>query len=404
MGKAVERKVSINSSKNINMDIRDGHANENSEADLLYSYAENLLSFGVYQYNIVSGHIQWSDGVYNILGQTKKNEPLSYQSFTSIISGKQDDQERNLKGNISSSLEYKEEFKVAFDWNTSKAIQLSGKREYDENGNVCKDTGIIRDITKEKENEVVTGNAMNELLRSNTELESFAYIASHDLQEPVRKIRTFADRLKLKLADTLGEEERMYMDRIIASTGNMRLLIDDLLDYSRTTKNNEPFEMVNLNFVLQQVKSDLELLIDETKTIIYNDKLPDVFASFSQMKQLFSNILGNSIKFRKNNNTVYVRITSSVLSEQEKEKYKLNTGIRYYKIDIEDNGIGFEQEYAQLVFQAFQRLNGKSEYPGSGIGLAICKKITEHHHGVIFAESLPGKGTHIFVILPGQNF
>ena len=185
-----------------------------------------------------------------------------------------------------------------------------------------------------------------------------------------------------------------------ASADNMRKLINDLLDFSRISKKDQLYEQVNLNVILQQVKNDLELIIEETGTVISSDSLPTVEAIPSQMKQLFSNIIGNAIKFRKPAISPLITIETNILIEKEKQRLELVNNKNYYQIAISDNGIGFEEEYNSRIFQVFQRLHGKSEYPGSGIGLAICKKILEHHHGAIYAKSTPDLGAGFFLILP----
>jgi signal transduction histidine kinase len=186
----------------------------------------------------------------------------------------------------------------------------------------------------------------------------------------------------------------------MASAENMRVLINDLLEFSRITKSTQPITEVNLNFILQQVKNELELIIDESGTQIQNTDLPMVHASVQQLKQLFANLISNSIKFRKAYIHPIILIEAIRLNPKEKLMYNLIPDADYIKIVFTDNGIGFDNTYSERIFQIFQRLHGKSEYPGSGIGLAICKKIVEHHKGAIFAENIPGCGARFSVILP----
>jgi signal transduction histidine kinase len=180
----------------------------------------------------------------------------------------------------------------------------------------------------------------------------------------------------------------------------MRLLIDNLLEFSRTSRNNHSFEKVDLNVVLKQVISDLELKIEETNTVIEISSMPLIMAIHSQMTQLFTNILANAIKFRKQTEDSSINVRCEKVSDDEKSANFLIQEKEYYKISISDSGIGFEQEYALRIFQIFQRLHGKAEYPGSGIGLAICKKIVDNHNGIIYAESVPGRGSTFSFILP----
>jgi light-regulated signal transduction histidine kinase (bacteriophytochrome) len=254
-------------------------------------------------------------------------------------------------------------------------------------------------LEKEKFQKILE-NKVRELDRSNKELEEFAYIASHDLQEPLRKITSFSERLKEKLPSNLEPDVQLYLNRMLAATDNMRTLIDNLLEFSRTSRISEPFVKTDLNNIISEVRADLELKIEETFTVIKSETLPVVDAIPMQMRQLFTNLFTNAIKFKGEDSTPVIDIKCAVLSEEEKESYHLRQNGTYYKITVKDYGIGFDQEFSLKIFQIFQRLHGKAEYPGSGIGLAICKKIVENHSGRIFAESEPGKGAEFITILP----
>lgn len=243
-------------------------------------------------------------------------------------------------------------------------------------------------------------NKVKELDRTNKELEEFAYIASHDLQEPLRKITSFSERLKEKLPPNLEPDVQLYLNRMLAATDNMRTLIDNLLEFSRTSRISEPFVKTDLNNIISEVRADLELKIEESKTKITSDVLPTIDAIPMQMRQLFTNLFTNAIKFRSPGDVPKIAITSQLVSEEEKESRQLRTNSQYYRIVVKDFGIGFDPEYSLKIFQIFQRLHGKAEYPGSGIGLAICKKIVENHTGIIFAESEPGNGAEFIILLP----
>jgi len=254
-------------------------------------------------------------------------------------------------------------------------------------------------LEKEKFQKILE-NKVKELDRSNKELEEFAYIASHDLQEPLRKITSFSERLKEKLPANLEPEVQVYLNRMLAATDNMRTLIDNLLEFSRTSRISEPFVKTDLNNIISEVRADLELKIEETSTNIKTDILPIVDAIPMQMRQLFTNLFTNAIKFKGEASTPEIEIKSSVLSDEDKEANHLRQNTNYYRIIVKDHGIGFDQEFSMKIFQIFQRLHGKAEYPGSGIGLAICKKIVENHAGRIFAQSEPEKGAEFFILLP----
>jgi light-regulated signal transduction histidine kinase (bacteriophytochrome) len=185
-----------------------------------------------------------------------------------------------------------------------------------------------------------------------------------------------------------------------AATDNMRILIDNLLEFSKISRSNEAFVLSDLNVVMEEAKGELELKIEETGAEIMQDDLPFIVCNPLQIRQLFVNLLSNSLKFRKKDRKTIIRIGSRPATVEEKAAEKLPVDQVYYWITIADNGIGFEKEYAERIFLIFQRLHGKSEYPGSGIGLAICKKIADQHHGVIRAEGRPGDGAVFIVILP----
>jgi light-regulated signal transduction histidine kinase (bacteriophytochrome) len=281
-----------------------------------------------------------------------------------------------------------------------KQLETYGKIIRNNSGDAEKIIGTTRDVTRLREYERSLEENIKELHRSNTELEEFAYVASHDLQEPLRKLTTFSERLQLKFTDKLGPDGILYLERIMAATENMRILIDNLLEFSRTARSGKYFTQANLTELLNEVKSNLELKIEETGTVIFDKPLPTMEVISSQIKQLFDNLLSNSIKFRKEDETPVIHIKYHKLDVQDKNKYNLRPDKNYINITVEDNGIGFEKEYSEKIFQIFQRLHGKSQYPGSGIGLAICKKIVENHNGVIFGEGEIGKGSVFTVILP----
>lgn len=269
--------------------------------------------------------------------------------------------------------------------------------DYNSTGTEGKNEPNLSDYKKIQK---ILENKVRELDRSNKELEEFAYIASHDLQEPLRKITSFSERLKEKLPKDLEPDVQLYLNRMLAATDNMRRLIDNLLEFSRTSRTSEPFVKTDLNEIIAQVKADLELKVEETNTEIVAGKLPVIDAIPIQMRQLFTNLFSNSIKFRQPDTQPYVEVSCRLLDENEKDEYHIRGNGNIFQISVADQGIGFEQEYSLKIFQIFQRLHGKAEYPGSGIGLAICKKIVENHKGQIFARSEPGKGAEFVIIIP----
>jgi light-regulated signal transduction histidine kinase (bacteriophytochrome) len=223
------------------------------------------------------------------------------------------------------------------------------------------------------------------------------------MQEPLRKISTFGQRLQNQCGDVLGEDGKLYLSRMLNASENMRNLIDNLLEFSKVSRSKQPFEKVDLSATVKNVLEDLDMRIEESGANISVASLPSIQAIPSQMRQLFFNLLHNAIKFRKKETALVVTIKPRKLSNPEIKKYQLLPSHEYSLITVSDNGIGFDQQYAERIFQLFQRLEGKSEYPGTGIGLSICRKIVSNHKGLIFAESNPAEGTVFSIILPKEQ-
>ncbi|MDQ3108623.1 MAG: PAS domain S-box protein [Bacteroidota bacterium] len=238
------------------------------------------------------------------------------------------------------------------------------------------------------------------LQTSNAELEQFAYIASHDLQEPLRKISTFTQMLEKKLGNNLDEIEKNYLKKINNSSARMTTLIRDVLAYSELSKQNDGFKEVPLDKIAADCITDFELLIEEKGATVQVRNLPVIEAIPLQMSQLFSNIIGNALKFARKNVKPVLSISAATLTEEEKKNAALDQSADYIKIQFSDNGIGFKQEYSEQIFNIFQRLHLKSEYEGTGIGLAICKKIVVNHRGELNAEGSSENGAVFNVILP----
>jgi two-component system CheB/CheR fusion protein len=241
-----------------------------------------------------------------------------------------------------------------------------------------------------------------ELQRSNGELQQFAYVASHDLQEPLRKIMTFADRIE-RFKENLPEAGALYLSKIVDSSQRMTRLIDDLLNLSRLSKTDDKFQKVNLNDVLNNVLVDFELAIQQKKAEVVIENLPIINAIGLQMEQLFHNLLSNAFKFSKEDAPCVIKVSCRYLTSSEvAQSTELSNKLKYAEIKVEDNGIGFSEEFAERIFVIFQRLNEKAVYPGTGIGLAICKKIVSNHGGQISASSTEGEGAVFKIILPAE--
>jgi signal transduction histidine kinase len=242
----------------------------------------------------------------------------------------------------------------------------------------------------------------DDLMRSNRDLQDFANIASHDLQEPLRKIQTFSELLQDRYQSGFDERGQGYIRRINDSAERMQVLILDLLIYSRVTSRGQPFERVDLNDVVRSVLNDLEVRIEETQAHIDRTHLPIIDADATQMRQLVQNLLSNALKFIKPDEPPRIKISARVYDEPHALR-KSDQTVQCCELRVTDNGIGFEEKYLDRIFQPFQRLHARSEFQGTGMGLAICRKIAERHGGSITAESRPGQGTTFIVRLPTRQ-
>ena len=237
----------------------------------------------------------------------------------------------------------------------------------------------------------------DELSRSNRELEEFAFVASHDLQEPLRKIQAFSDRLESMFKDELGEKGTDYIARMKNAAQRMSNLINDLLEFSRVTTRGIDFTDTNLNSILNDILSDLEIAINESNAQVITVDMPIIQADPSQMHQLFLNLISNAVKFRAPNVNPVIDIGFERINEFSEEH---NSKVSWHVITVKDNGIGFSAEYADKIFVPFQRLHGRSQYKGTGIGLSVCRRIVERHGGTITAISTPNEGATFIIKLP----
>jgi len=252
---------------------------------------------------------------------------------------------------------------------------------------------VLTNITEQKQTELALEIYNRKLEASNRELEEFAYVASHDLQEPLRKIVAFGDRLRSKYSAVLDDVGQDYLVRMQNAATRLQHLISDLLNLSRVATRTQPFEAVDLNLVVTDVLKDLETSIEQQRGAVEVEPLPTVAADPLQMRLLFQNLIGNALKFRKLDCTPVVRISSQLKTVE-------SVSGKMYSIFVADNGIGFEEKYLDRIFQPFQRLHGAHLYEGTGMGLAICRRIVERHGGMINAQSQLGVGATFIISLP----
>jgi signal transduction histidine kinase len=260
------------------------------------------------------------------------------------------------------------------------------------------------DITKQKNLQLDLLQKVEELERSNKNLEEFAYAASHDLKEPIRKVYFFTDRLKQQLSESLTPEQSHLFSRVELAAQRMNTLIDDLLTFSYVSKGVEATENVDLNVELQQIQEDLELEIEWKGATMILEDLPVVKGHKRQLQQLFCNLITNALKYSMQGVTPQIHINAKrVKGYEASPRLKSDEGVKsYHLIEVKDNGIGFAQEDAERIFNVFTRLHGNNEYRGTGVGLSIARKVAQNHRGYIWAESTPGEGATFKVLLPAD--
>lgn len=369
--------------------------------------AVNAAELGTWDLDVASGKIVTSDRHKKIMGLEKEGE-WTHEDFMALIH-KEDAAmvDEVYKRALESGTMFFEARIVRGD-QSIRWIRVNGVTLYS-NGQASRMIGTTLDITSQREIsehlEQKVARRTRELTRlnrllekSNHDLEQFAYIASHDLQEPLRKIQTFAT-----LAENVDNEvgRKRYLTKVREEAQGMSALVRDVLTFSRLSAIPE-FSKVDLNEVVEDVKSELALLISETGATITCTDLPEVMGIQRQLGQLLSNLISNSLKFARQRPEV--TITCRVLPREEVDKlHTLQPGREYVQLMVKDNGIGFEQRYADQIFNIFQRLNSREAYPGNGVGLALCKKIAENHNGAISAKSTPGEGTVIYITLPAKK-
>lgn len=377
-----------------------------SERQEQLNEAQALTQIGNWSWNIGSDTIEWSDQLYRIYGLEPQSEQITMERFLSLIHP--EDREKRLE-EIRISLEtlVAKDYLMRIVTPGGELKVLKGRGDIvARNGMAIKLLGTCQDITEEyelqKENERYARQLELknlELEHSNKELEAFNYAASHDLQEPLRKIQTFVGRIN----DTgfeLPEQISDYFTRIERAAARMQRLIEDLLAFSQGTGKSMPVHPVDLNQVLQEVLNSLAIRIEEKKAEIICGQLPVLNAIPFQITQLFSNLIGNSLKYAKAGIPPRITVSSETVRSSGTLRDTFGVGKKLVKLSFSDEGIGFNQEYSERIFELFARLHGRDAYWGTGIGLAICKKIVQNHDGQIVAEGKEGFGAAFHIYLP----
>ena len=374
----------------------------------LFKEAEELINYGSFDWDVENDSIIWSDGLKRLFAGndiSKLPKTLNYDFFASRVH-KDDVNKINeiVQKAIKNKKPYSFEHRLINLDGIERTVHTQGWVATNEKNKLIKFIGNTVDVTEMKVYEQDLKHKIEELNRSNQDLEQFAYIASHDLQEPLRKIMAFGERLNSKYGDELGTDGQFYLSRMLDAANRMKVLMENLLSYSRVSTKAEPFELVDLGLTIESILSDLEMKIQDVDAEITMSPMPTFSALPTQMQQLFQNLISNALKFVRPNVKATISIESSEATIKEISllgvPFKNN---RYYKITVRDNGIGFDNEYAEKIFLIFQRLHGRSEFEGTGLGLAICKKIVDNHQGFITAESELNKGSVFTVYLPDSE-
>jgi len=371
--------------------------------------AQRLAHIGSWQWDIAGNRISWSDELFRIYGVNPGEFEANYENYLQRI---HPDERDFVHKTVQEAYAHQQPFdyyhRIIRPDGKQRIIHGRGEVFTNDKKEAIAMAGTAQDVTEIKQAEEEIKQMANELMRynkeleqSNKELESFTFVASHDLQEPLRKIRTFLTLIAERELTNLSDASRDYLKRTIRSSEQMQQLIIDLLAYSSTTGSEEHFKKTDLNDILRQVRNELKETIEAKNASIQIDNLPSLNIIPFQIQQLFTNLLSNSLKFSRPGVQPHIVIKYEIVDGTAIETIKVNRGKKYSSFTITDNGIGFEKKYNEKVFELFQRLNSRNTYGGTGIGLSICKKIVDNHGGIITARGEPDKGATFTIYLPG---
>ncbi|WP_339917402.1 ATP-binding protein [Yeosuana marina] len=362
--------------------------------------SEIIGNHGNWIWHIDSNKFAYSDNLYRLLGEEPQSFEATFDNFLKFVHPEDVDK---FAEDLDKMIDVEElpvtNYRIIQKNGSIKYLKTYAKAFYSVDGQK-RLIGNTSDITDEIESILTLEEHNLELERNNKELSAFNYAASHDLQEPLRKIQTFISRLEEKEVDKFSESGHQYLERIKSAAVRMRLLIDDLLQFSRTNKPDKEFVSADLNDLFENAKQDVAEIISEKKAKITSDNLPKATVIEFQIQQLFSNLLSNSLKYSKEETVPIIKINyTKVKANDTPDLLKASKSV-YHKITFTDNGIGFDQKYAEKIFELFNRLHNKKEYSGTGVGLSICKKIVDNHKGYIFAKGKINVGSVFTVYLP----
>lgn len=372
------------------------------EREILLRDAESLANMGSWRWYADSNLMIWSDGLYRIWGSRVGSFQPSWDSFLQNVFEEDKYAVRSFIQSIPSTNASSElNFRIEMNGDTRYIWMVTNPRDESRNGGFDI-LGTVMDITRQKMYERQLKQFTTELQRSNQDLEQFAYVASHDLQEPLRKIRAFGDRLTARYGPALQGPGADYINRMQSAAARMQVLIEELLSFSRVSRPGIVFEKLDMNDMLREIVEDLDAQIRRENAEVKVGKIPALQGEHSQIKRMMQNLVSNAIKFHKPGKKPVVEISGRVLrSSQVSEEFHIQAlRPEYVRIEVKDNGIGFDEKHKEKIFNIFQRLHGRAEYEGTGIGLAICRKIAINHGGLISAKSKVGVGSVFIVVLP----
>jgi PAS domain S-box-containing protein len=342
---------------------------------------------GTWGWDIDDNRVSWDGYTQPLFGLPGASFAGSYDAFRALVH--EDDRARvhdEMQLAIASGVAYQSSLRTVWPDGSVHDLSARGKLLAGTAGQPQRMTGVFWDITEQKLADARLQSLVTELERSNKELEMFAYVASHDLQEPLRMVSSYTQLLERRYSTSLDDDAREFINYAVDGAKRMQRLINDLLTFSRVSINGKPMTLTNVAEVLGGVRADLGTALDESGTLLTNDAMPEVMADPVQLSQLLRNLIGNAIKFHNGRQShVHVRAKDTPTS---------------WEFSVRDNGIGIEPEYFEKIFVIFQRLHGKGVYPGTGIGLALCKRIVERHGGSIWVESELGSGSTFFFTIP----
>ena len=369
--------------------------------ETLLREGEAVSNNGSWEWHSGDQLIFWSDEMFNIHGSLPHASIVTLKSYFEFVHPEDIYLVKSAfaKARMERS-SFKINYRVLRPNNEVRYVSTTAKYKADEIGDGYAYFGNTQDVTLLKDAERKLEEKINELNVSNKDLEQFAYVASHDLQEPLRKIRAFGDRLKTRFSENIEAEGKDYIERMQNAAERMQILIDDLLTFSRVTRDSKEFQDVDLHALITKVLQDLDYTIESIGATVNLNISEHIDGIAPQLAQVFQNIISNSLKFVKPDIPPIIEISGKVVTGNSLPITGALPNQKYCVIKITDNGIGFDEEYAGKIFDLFQRLHARTEYKGTGIGLAICKKIIDKHSGFIFAKSVEGEGASFFIAIP----